>query len=150
MSMTIEDIINIEEIKKLRSLYSHYFDAQDLDKLYSLFTEDAKCEWDEDHGGTWDGIESIRSNYKIWMDKYPGYFIFMHAVTNPWIELTGPDTAEGRWFLLDYNFHNRESMNPLGTIGIYYDCYKKVNNQWKIYKTRLDFLWPRRYITNLG
>jgi hypothetical protein len=49
MSMTIEDIINIEEIKKLRSLYSHYFDAQDLDKLCALFTEDAKCEWDEDH-----------------------------------------------------------------------------------------------------
>ncbi|NMA66894.1 MAG: nuclear transport factor 2 family protein [Clostridiaceae bacterium] len=119
--MTIEQYIEIEKIKKVRSLYSYYYDSNDLDNLISLFTEDAVCEWDEDHGGTWVGIEEIRKQYKKWFDKFGNqYFIVMHAVTNPWIELTGPDTAKGRWFLLDLNFMVRDR-NPLRTIGIYDD-----------------------------
>ncbi|NLM75501.1 MAG: nuclear transport factor 2 family protein [Clostridiaceae bacterium] len=94
----------------------------------------------------WTGIDEIRLQYKKWFDKFGNqYFIVMHAVTNPWIELTGPDTAKGRWFLLDLNF-TVPDRNPLRTIGIYDDVYKKVNGGWKIQRTRLDFLWPDRYI----
>lgn len=146
MAMTIEEIINIEEIKKLRSLYSHYYDANEPEKLCSLFTEDAVCEWDDRHGGMWIGREVIYSNYQTWMKKYPGYFTVMHAVTNPWIEITGPDTAEGRWFMLDYNFKDITTKHPLGTIGVYDDAYKKIDGEWKFYRIRLDFLWPNRTV----
>lgn len=144
--MTVAEYLEIEEIKKVRSLYSHYYDSNDLDSLVSLFTEDAVCEWDLDHGGTWKGIEEIRQRYHQWSEKFGNReFIVMHAVTNPWIELTGPDTAEGRWFLIDLNFTDSH-VNPLRTAGIYDDEYKKINGIWKIRRTRLDFLWPKRHI----
>jgi hypothetical protein len=67
----------------------------------------------------------------------------MHAVTNPWIRITGPDTANGRWYLLDLNLL-KGNENPLNLFGIYDDVYHKVDGQWLIYRTRIEFLWPRR------
>ena len=34
--------------------------------------------------------------------------------------------------------------NPLILFGIYDDLYRKVDDAWKIHRTRIDFLWPRR------
>ena len=139
---TLEQLNDLEEIRKVRSLYSHFYDANDLENLMDLFTEDAVCEWDEKHGGTWVGKAKIREKYQYFFDLYSGYFKVMHAVTNEWVELTGPCSAEGRCFLLDYNFIDSGKSSPLGTVGIYDDEYKKVDGKWKIYRTRIDFLWP--------
>jgi len=54
-----------------------------------------------------------------------------------WIE------ANGRWYLLDLNLME-SSENPLTLFGIYDDVYRKVEGQWLIARTRIDFLWPRR------
>ena len=35
--MTIEELLEIEEIKNLRIMYSHYFDGGQIDALASLF-----------------------------------------------------------------------------------------------------------------
>lgn len=145
--MTIEELLEIEEIKKLRSQYSHFYDANDLDALVDLFTDDAVCEWDEAHGGYWVGKEQIRENYKRYFLAFGSReWIVMHCITNPWVELTGADTAEGRYFMLDFNFCGLTE-DPLGCIGVYDDLYKKVNGKWKIHRTRLDFLYPDRIIT---
>ena len=145
--MTIEELLEIEEIKKLRSQYSHFYDANRLDDLVNLFTEDATCEWDASHGGCWVGKEQIRANYERYFKEFGNKeWIVMHAVTNPWIELTGPDSAEGRFFMLDFNFCGLTE-DPLGCIGVYDDAYKKIDGTWKIHRTRLDFLYPDRIVT---
>ena len=36
--MTIEELLEIEEIKKLRSQYAHFYDANRLDDLVNLFS----------------------------------------------------------------------------------------------------------------
>ena len=90
--MTIEELLEIEEIKKIRSQYSHFYDANLLDDLVELFTQDAVCEWDASHGGCWIGKSQIRANYERYFKEFGNKeWIVMHAVTNPWIELTGPD-----------------------------------------------------------
>lgn len=143
--MTLDELLAIEEIKQLRSKYSYCYDSADIDGLMSLFTDDAVCEWDASHGGTWDGAEAIRRNYLACFQAYgEGQpWKVMHAVTNPWIAFVDETTAEGRWFMLDFNFLDL-TPDPLGCIGIYNDLYKKVDGKWLIHRCKIDFLYPNR------
>lgn len=144
---TLEELLEIEEIRKLRVLYSHYFDGRDLDGLAGLFTEDAVCEFGPDFGGDWVGRETIRENYAKVHARHGGVaHSFMHAVTNPWIEITSPDRARGRCYLLDINTTVPRGENPLTLLGIYVDDYLKVGGRWYIDRTRIDFLWPDRRV----
>ena len=59
--MTIEELLDIEAIKQVRYLYSHYYDGNRLDDLISLFTDDAVCEFGANFGGDWVGKEQIRA-----------------------------------------------------------------------------------------
>ena len=34
--------------------------------------------------------------------------------------------------------------------GIYDDIYQKVDGEWKIHRTRIDFLWPEREFYGLS
>ena len=45
---TIEEHLEIEAIKKLRVLYSQFFDSHRTDEMAMLFTEDAVCEFSDD------------------------------------------------------------------------------------------------------
>jgi len=63
MTMTIEELLEIESIEQVRFLYSHHLDGGDLDGLVGLFCDDAVCEFGDTYGGTWVGIEEIRKNY---------------------------------------------------------------------------------------
>ncbi|MFN3232080.1 MAG: nuclear transport factor 2 family protein [Alphaproteobacteria bacterium] len=141
--MTIEELLEIEEIKKLRSLYSHYYDGAEVDKLANLFTQDAICEFGENYGGNWVGKERIHENYTKWIASEGIPHEVMHAVTNPNITLIDETHAHGRWYLLDLRTKVGVE-NPLILFGIYDDDYRKVFGQWKISRTRIDFLWPNR------
>lgn len=145
---TLQQLSDLEQIRTLRTVYSHFYDSQDLDGLCSLFADDAVCQWDERHGGTWRGIREIRQNYQNYFDLYPGCFSVVHSVTNHWIDLTGDTTAHGRCFLLDFNFLKTERVSPLGTVGVYDDFYRKTADGWKFQRVSLDFLWPERAILN--
>jgi hypothetical protein len=139
----IEDLLEIEAVKNVRIMYCQYFDAKDSDKLAGLFTEDAICEFDAAHGGDWVGRETIRKKFGEYDEGLP--FTYLHAVTNPVVQLTGPETAHGRWYLLDLNVEEGAE-NPLALFGIYDDLYRKVDGNWMIERTRIDFLWPNRTV----
>ncbi|HJP41043.1 MAG TPA: nuclear transport factor 2 family protein [Dehalococcoidia bacterium] len=144
--VTIEDLVEIEEIKNLRHLYSHYYDGQRVEKLVDLFTDDAVCEFGPQFGGDWVGKAKIHENYaKFSLEEGKPHEV-LHAVTNPWIRLIDGETAHGRWYLLDLRTAEGAE-NPLILFGVYDDVYKKVNGRWLIHKTRIDFLWPRREVS---
>ena len=124
--LTVEEMLEIEAIKRVRILYSHYFDMGDIDNLVDLFTDDAVCEFGPNYGGDWVGKERIRAGYQEFEGEGGPFSGAMHANTNPWIELTGPDK------------------NPLMLMGIYDDVYRKVEGEWKIVRTYIDFVWPNR------
>ena len=142
---TIEDLLNIHEIKNLRILYSAYFDGQEIDNLMGLLTPEAVCEFGPEYGGNWEGPETIRANFLSYMKQDDLPWRVMHAITNHLIELTGPDTAKGRCYLIDLNLEAGNE-NPLYLFGVYDDLYKKVDGEWLIDRTRIDFLWPTRHI----
>jgi hypothetical protein len=141
--MTLEELLERETIKELRIKYCHYFDGKMIDELADLFAGDAICEFGPDYGGDWVGKEHIRTNFSAYAEMEGPAFGVLHAVTNPLITLIDDTTANGRWYLHD--LHTQEGVdNPLILYGIYDDVYKKVLGEWKIYRTRIDFLWPKR------
>ncbi|MBT4160749.1 MAG: nuclear transport factor 2 family protein [Gammaproteobacteria bacterium] len=143
--ITVEQLCDIESIKNLRNLYCHFFDGQFPEEMAALFTEDAICEFGPDYGGDWVGREQIHKNFADWMKKEGPQYGVMHSVTNPWIRMIDDETANGRWYLHD--LRTTEGFeNPLILYGIYDDVYKKIDGEWLIHQTRIDFLWPKRYI----
>ncbi|MBH80131.1 MAG: hypothetical protein CMQ49_06450 [Gammaproteobacteria bacterium] len=139
----IEELVELEAIKNLRHLYCHYFDGQHVEKLAGLFTEDAICEFGPGFGGDWVGKKEIGEKFAKFSVAEGQVHEVMHAVTNPWIRFIDDETANGRWYLMD--LRTAESAeNPLILFGIYDDVYKKVDGQWLIHRTRIDFLWPKR------
>jgi hypothetical protein len=141
----IEELLDIEAIKNIRVMYSHYFDGHEMDKLVELFTEDAVCEFGPKYGGDWVGRETMRENFQHYADGEGPPWSVMHATTNPVVRLTGPDTAEGRCYLIDMSAAEGIE-NPVILLGIYDDLYRKIDGRWLIERTRIDFLWPNRYI----
>lgn len=142
----IEELLETEAIRKLRVQYSHCFDGKRLDDLVDLFTDDAVCEFGPDYGGDWVGKAQIRSNYTRFLEREGPEFGVLHAVTNHDVRLVDATTALGRSYLLD--LRTTEGVeNPLILFGVYDDLYKKIGAKWKIHRTRIDFLWPKRHYT---
>ena len=141
----IEELLEVEAIKKLRVLYSHYYDGKRVDDLAALFTDDAVCEFGPDYGGDWVGNAQIRANYARYTEGEGLAHNVMHAVTNQHVQLIDATTAHGRCYLLD--LRTTEGVeNPLILFGVYDDVYRKVDGTWKIHRTRIDFLWPKRNV----
>jgi hypothetical protein len=144
--MTIDELLEIESVRKLRMLYSYYLDAGELESLVALFTEDAVCEFGP--YGVWKGKAMIAANYAE--VERPlielGPFQTLHANTNHWVELTGPDTAVGRVYLIDLSLRDPEK-NPLVWLGVYDEAYRKIGGAWKIERSSLQFMWPQRHMT---
>ena len=139
---TLEEHLEIEAIKQLRVLYSQLFDSHRTDELAMIFTEDAVCEFSDDLPyGDWVGRDEIREQYKKVAGSSAKPFSFLHATTNGWVELTGPDSATGSWFLLDLGLG--DNPNPVGLLGVYNDVYKKVDGEWFIHRTRIDHIWTQ-------
>ena len=140
----IEEQLELEAIRKLRVLYSHYFVGKRVDDLVDLFSDDAVCEFGPQFGGDWIGKDTIRANFARYARAEGPEHGVMHAVTNPMVRLIDSTTAHGRSYLLDLNTTEGVA-NPLILFGIYDDLYKKVDGVWKFHRTRIDFLWPKRH-----
>jgi hypothetical protein len=62
-----------------------------------------------------------------------------HEVT---LMQTGPDTAEGTCYLIDFETASKPDPNPLLLPGLYSDCYVRTKDGWRIQPSRLDVAWP--------
>ena len=138
----LRELLEKEKIRKLKQLYSHLMDSGKIDALAEIFTEDAICEFGPEYGN-WEGREAIRTNYHGVFDGQAPFSV-MHHITNHYIEMTGPDTAQGRSYLLDIATSVESEGQPIVWFGLYDEDYRKVDGQWLISKCSLQFLWPQR------
>jgi hypothetical protein len=96
--------------------------------------------------GKMEGIEAIQSGlndaFKLYDRDHRENYPFMHAITNHWVQLTGPDTAQGRCYLIDFETASKPDPNPLLLLGIYADEYTRIDGEWRITHTRLEVVWP--------
>lgn len=132
-------LLDIERIKTLRSLFSHYFDSRDLDGLLGLFASDAVCEFPEEFGGEWRGEVELRDNFRSYLESYDKNWATIHAITNHVVTLHSKFTATGCCYLLDYVVQNNNS--PLYAIAVFNDQYSKLDEKWLIQRSSIDFIW---------
>ena len=143
--LKLRNLIEIEDIKKMRLHYSYLMDCRDLEKLMEIFTDDALCEYGP--YGEWKGKETILNNYKeTFKDTMNHYFASMHVTTNHLVEITGPNSAIGRNYLVDIATDVKPDENPFLWFALYDEEYKKIDDSWKIKRTSLQFFWPERHI----
>lgn len=145
MDKAIQDLLDREAIRDLRIHYSHLLDGNQIDALNKVFAPDAVVEVTV---GRMEGIAAIRAGLADAFAQFDrdrmGSYPFLHAVTNHWIRLTGPDTAEGRCYLIDWETASKLDPNPLLLLGLYSDEYRRIDGAWRITRTRLDVVWPDR------
>ncbi len=145
----LRELLEMEAIRKVKNLYSHLMDSRDIDALAEIFAEDAVCEFGP--YGSWHGRDEIRANYKaVFSDAdvngalpYGGF----HSTTNQWVELTGPETAVSRTYLLDIVHEPNPRVNPFIWFGLYDEDFVKRGGVWQIKRCTLQFLWPERQVT---
>lgn len=146
--MTIEELLDIETIKNLRIWGAQYLDSQRLEDLAELYTEDALCEFGP--YGTWEGKAVMREKFAEAEGPFyqNGYFSNMHVITNHAVKLTGPDTASGYVYLVDFdtNENLEKTGNPLFWLGGYDEEYRRVGDDWRIARQSLSFVWPERHL----
>ena len=143
--MNNQDLIDREEIRNLRILYAHHLDSNNIQALDEVFSTDAVMEINI---GKMVGLDAIRNGlacaFELFDRENRGRYPFMHVIANHWIKLTGPDTAEGRCYLVDFETAPKPYSNQLSLLGVYADEYALLQGRWRITRTRLEMVWPRR------
>jgi hypothetical protein len=143
MNDQMQKLLDREEIRNLRTLYSHFLDGNHLHRLEEIFAHDAIVEVTV---GTMHGIDQIRSGladaFRIFDRDGRHHFPFLHAIANHVVTLTDPDTAKGQCYLLDFETASKADPNPLLLLGLYLDEYRKIEGSWRITRSRLEVVWP--------
>ncbi|MQU04676.1 nuclear transport factor 2 family protein [Pseudomonas helleri] len=145
MDIKLKALLDREEIRALRTLYAHHLDSNNIAALDQVFSADAVVEVTV---GKMQGIDAIRAGlaeaFMLFDRDKQGSYPFMHAIVNHWIQLTGPDTAQGRCYLIDFETASKPDPNPLLLLGLYADQYQRIDGEWRITHTRLEVVWPER------
>lgn len=143
MNDKLQALLDREAIRDLRIRYSHDLDGNTIDALDQVFSVDAVVEVTV---GRMEGLDAIRAGLKDAFAQFDrdgrGHYPFLHAITNHTIELTGPDSATGRCYLLDWETASKPEPNPLLLLGVYDDEYRRIDGAWRITRSRLDVVWP--------
>lgn len=140
LKATLNELKDIEALKKLKARYCHLVDARQWSELAELFTEDATC----DYGffGVYNGRAEIMNKFFRELVESASSFM-VHMVHNPLIEVRG-DSALGTWYLTA-----QTTMQPVNqavwVVGIYRDQFKRVDQQWKLSSLEFEFKYYTPY-----
>jgi hypothetical protein len=131
MTVTPEDLVEIEAIKRLKYRYVRLLDLKEFDELEELFLEDATATY-SDGTYTFDDRAGIIGFLRDALGSTS--MLTSHKVHQPEIDLTGPDTATGTWGLEDVVILADQGLTIRGA-AFYSDRYAKVDGEWRIVHT---------------
>lgn len=126
-SPTVEELLDIEAIKRLKAMYCKYADSGNhAVEFASLFTRNAVL--DEGDDGVFEGRSNIMKMYET---LWPYLKLNQHLVFSPIIEING-STASGEWKLLQLSttVHD-EGEKAFWSCGYYKDKYVKSDQRWQ-------------------
>lgn len=129
--VTPADLVEIEQIKRLKYAYARCLDQKLWDDIAKLFTKDATAAYS---GGNYsfDGRDAIVDFLRRSMGAET--FLSSHKMHHPEIDLTGPDTAVGVWALDDTVIMTDFELTIRGC-SFYNDEYVKRKGRWRIHRT---------------
>jgi hypothetical protein len=147
--MTPEDLVEMEQIKRLKYKYLRCLDQKLWDEMVECFTEDAVAEYS---GGkyTYDGRQAILDFLRRSMGAES--FHSSHRVHHPELELTSETTATGVWALEDVVVETKWEITIRGA-AFYRDEYVKEQGRWRIRRTgylrTYEEIQPRKDVPGL-
>ncbi len=147
--LTLDDLVQIEAIKRLKYAYARCLDQKLWDELAGLLTVDAVAEYSNgkySHSGRDEIVAFIKRGMAA------ETFLSSHRMHHPEIDLTGPDTATGTWALEDIVVMEDMGLSIQGA-AFYTDRYVKLDGDWKIaytgYKRTFEEIFPRASVEGL-
>lgn len=136
---SLQQLLDLEEIKILKSRYCRYIDGKRWDELQSIFTDDVQ----------FDGFASAPtgSNGAAFVKGVSGRLakaFTKHHCHTPEITFTSADTARGVWIMSDYMEwpepigmeHAPNARGMLG-FGYYEEEYRRESDGWRMAFLRL-------------
>lgn len=139
-------LLETEKIRTLRHKYNYFIETRQLRALADLFTEDGLCEFGP--YGSWQGREAIYESYcGVFVDHWEPKFSTMHVNSNHMIDITGPAEASGKCYLVDVDATKKADEQPIAWFAYYDEDYRKVDGEWKIARSTIEFIWPERLFT---
>jgi len=121
----------LEAIRQLKYAYFRTLDLKQFDELGALLTEDCTSSY-EDGRTVLEGRAAIVG----WLSQVlgdPG-IVTEHHGHHPEITFTGPDAAEGTWYLQDRVIVPSADIEIGGT-AFYADRYRRTRDGWRIAHT---------------
>jgi hypothetical protein len=126
----VQRIEDLEEIRRLRARYFSALDDRDLDGIGAVFAADAEIGM-----GDW----GVFPNTAAFLEKFAeesiaSHLFDLHHGANHVVDITGPDTASGRWDAF-YSEVNADGQSIYTEAYAYADIYEKRDGRWVITKT---------------
>jgi ketosteroid isomerase-like protein len=145
----VEELLEIEQIKRLKYRYIRCLDQKLWDEMATCFTDDAVALYS---GGKYryEGRDAIIEFLARSMGA--DTFHSSHRVHQPEIDLTGATTAVGTWAMDDVVVMTDWELTVRGA-AFYTDDYVKVDAEWRIrqtgYKRTYEEMQPRGDVAGL-
>lgn len=143
---TLDQLLSIEQIKRLKASYFRCVDSQDWLALTELFTQDARFDMRDASGLQHDlnALSEGRANIIAYLREALAGVTTMHHGHMPEIEIISQDSAVGIWAMEDVLHWSEESDSPLRFLqgyGHYYDEYRRVAGRWQLHSCRISRLF---------
>ena len=128
LALRVQALEDIEAIKRLKAKWWFACDTRDLSGMRSCYDEDNFL---IDFGfiGEFTDMDAFIGVFKS-LACHPTH-VDMHHGTAPEIEMSGPDTAKGRWRMRFQLLETEQKQVQLMS-GYYEDEYARVNGEWKM------------------
>lgn len=135
MAYTLLQLSDLEEIKVLKSRYFRGIDSADWALLEGMFTQDVIVEY---IGGDYHvKLKGAEAMMEFLANSFHSGTLGMHQGHSPEITFSGPDEAEGIWYLEDIFINLEEQFHTFGT-AIYRDRYVREEGTWRMASTVYD------------
>ena len=127
--LRLQQLEDVEQIKRLKYRYFRSMDTGDFETLQSLYTDDIRVDY---IGGTyrWQ-MEGRRNLIEAQMEAFNSEAIGCHTGHHPEIDILSDTMATGIWYMTDI-FMNFRAKTVFYGSALYRDTYEKINNVWKI------------------
>ncbi len=143
--MSVETLLAIEEIKKLKARYFRHLDDKAMENLGALFTDDAVIDVQGSVNSD-DGADTAIENFEQGAEKIIGGKAFIAFVSSingnlrsvhhghcPEITITSPNSATGIWAMEDHIWFSSGAVAKLHGYGHYHESYRRLETgEWKI------------------
>jgi uncharacterized protein (TIGR02246 family) len=130
-----QQLSDLEDIRQLKARYFRCIDTGNEAELAGVFAEDVTI--DLRGGGYRLRVEGRDNMVAFIASSFNSDIIAQHHGHTPEIRFTGPDSAQGTWYLEDRFIDPVRGTDTAGS-ALYHDTYARTDDGWKVQHSEYD------------